>query len=106
MNTIQQINAVELFNLIPQPKVLVVDVRNSNEVALGKLPNALHIELPMLPVQHAKLEQAQHVVFYCHNGIRSALAADFSLSKGINNVYNLDGGIDAWANAGYSIVKK
>jgi rhodanese-related sulfurtransferase len=103
MNSHINIEAGELFNLINLPKVLLVDVRNPEEVARGMIPGAVHIQLSMLPLQYEKLMNANKVVFYCHSGIRSAHAADFAMSKGINNVHNLEGGILAWTKAGYSL---
>jgi rhodanese-related sulfurtransferase len=105
MSSFQDIDPADLFKLMTQANVLVVDVRNDDEVSRGRIPNAIHIPLSLLPVDYAKLLNANHVIFYCHSGIRSALAADFALSKGIKNVYNLYGGVIAWANAGYSFVK-
>jgi rhodanese-related sulfurtransferase len=106
MSNFQNIEATALFNLITQPKVLVVDVRNDDEVMRGRIPNAIHIPLSMLPVSYEKLENAEKVIFYCHSGVRSALAADFAVSKGIEHVYNLTGGVIAWAKAGYDFVNK
>ena len=103
MNSHINIEASELFNLINLPKVLLVDVRNPEEVARGMIHGAVHIQLSMLPLQYEKLMNANKVVFYCHSGIRSAHAADFAMSKGINNVHNLAGGILAWTKAGYSL---
>jgi rhodanese-related sulfurtransferase len=106
MDEIKNIDALTLFKLIPQPKVLVVDVRNDDEVMKGRIPNAIHIPLSNLPVEYKKLLESNHVVFYCHSGVRSALAAEFAISKGIENVYNLSGGVLAWAGAGYNFSKK
>lgn len=106
MCNFQTIEATELFNLITQPKVLVIDVRNDDEVMRGRIPNAIHIPLSMLPVSYEKLENAEKVIFYCHSGVRSALAADFAVSKGIEHVYNLTGGVIAWSKAGYDFVNK
>lgn len=106
MSNFQNIEATALFNLITQPKVLLVDVRNDDELMRGIIPNAIHIPLSMLPVSYEKLENADKVVFYCHSGVRSALAADFAVSKGIEHVYNLTGGVIAWARAGYDFVNK
>jgi len=36
-------------------------------------------------------------VFQCHKGGRSQQAAEYFLGQGYTNVYNLMGGIDAWA---------
>lgn len=88
MNSFQPIEPQDLFKRLSQPKVMLVDVRSPEEVAHGKILNALHIQLSILPVEYQKLKQANHVIFYCHSGIRSALAADYALSKEIHNVYN------------------
>jgi len=106
MSSFQDIDPADLITLMTQTNVLLVDVRNDDELLQGKIPNAIHIPLNMLPVEYQKIEESKHVVFYCHSGIRSALAADFAISKGIKNVYNLYGGVLAWANAGYSFVPK
>jgi rhodanese-related sulfurtransferase len=106
MSNFQNIEATALVDLMTQPKVLVVDVRNDDEVMRGRIPNAIHIPLSMLPVEYQKLEGASQVIFYCHSGVRSALAADFAVSKGIEHVYNLTGGVIAWAKAGYDFVNK
>jgi rhodanese-related sulfurtransferase len=106
MKSYSEIEAVDLFDLITKPKVLLVDVRNDDEVARGIIPGAIHIQLSMLPVQYEKLMNANTVVFYCHSGIRSAHAADFAVSKGVKDVFNLVGGIIAWGKAGYTFSQK
>lgn len=106
MQSYSEIEAGDLFELITKPKTLLVDVRNDDEVARGIIDNAIHIQLSMLPLQYEKLMGANTVVFYCHSGIRSAHAADFAVSKGIKNVFNLAGGVIAWGKAGYALNKK
>ena len=69
MNSYSDIEASDLFELITKPKVLLVDVRNDDEVARGIIPGALHIQLSMLPLQYEKLMNAHSVVFYCHSGV-------------------------------------
>jgi len=106
MKSYSEIEANDLFELLTKPKVLLVDVRNDDEVARGIIPGAIHIQLSMLPVQYEKLMNANTVVFYCHSGIRSAHAADFAVSKGVKDVFNLVGGIIAWGKAGYTLSQK
>ncbi|MGQ0443401.1 MAG: rhodanese-like domain-containing protein [Methylophilaceae bacterium] len=103
MKNYSDIEASELVNLITLPKVMLVDVRNADEVARGIIPGAIHIQLSMLPLHYERLTSANTVVFYCHSGIRSAHAADFAISKGLSNVHNLAGGIVAWDKAGYTL---
>ncbi len=105
MTSYKDIEAEDLFNLISKKNVLLVDVRNDDEVARGVIPNAAHILLAMLPVQYELLQGNEPIVFYCHSGIRSAQAAAFIASKGRPEVYNLMGGVLAWGRAGYSFAE-
>jgi rhodanese-related sulfurtransferase len=98
------IEAKDLPNLRATKPVLLVDVRNNDEVARGVIEGAIHIPLALLPLQYEPLAKAENVVFYCHSGVRSAHAAAFATSKGCKNVYNLVGGVLAWARAGYQFV--
>lgn len=106
MKNYSDIEAADLQQLLKQPKVVLVDVRNDDEVARGIIPDAIHIQLSMLPVEYEKLVNADKVVFYCHSGVRSAHAADFATSKGLKNVFNLVGGVLAWGKAGYPFSAK
>ena len=40
------------------------------------------------------------LVFYCHHGMRSRAAAERFVAEGFKRVFNLEGGIDAWSQAG------
>lgn len=112
MNNYAVIKADDLYHLLTEtntnpnikPSVILVDVRNDDEVARGIIAGAIHIQLSQLPVQIGKLMNAHTVVFYCHSGVRSAHAADFAAGKGVTDVYNLAGGVLAWANAGHALV--
>ena len=106
MKSYSEIEAADLFELIAKPRVLLVDVRNNDEVARGVILGAVHIQLAMLPLQYEKLMNATTVVFYCHSGVRSAHAADFAVNKGVKDVFNLVGGVLAWGKAGYDLSKK
>ena len=104
MSIYHEIEAKDLFNLMAEQPLLLVDVRNDDEVARGIIPGAIHVPLAMLPVQYEPLTKVETVVFYCHGGVRSAHAAAFITSKGCKNVYNLVGGILAWGKAGYPLI--
>jgi rhodanese-related sulfurtransferase len=106
MISYKELEASELFDMMAQHKLLLVDVRGDDEVARGIIPGALHIPLAMLPVQFESLSGNQALVFYCHSGIRSAQAAAFLASKGRDKVFNLRGGVLAWGKAGYPFAAK
>ena len=43
------------------------------------------------------LDKKTPIVFQCHHGMRSKSAAERFLREGFTNVYNLEGGIEAWS---------
>ena len=106
MSTFSEISADDLFNTMSTQTRVLIDVRNDDEVARGVIEGAIHIPLAMLPLKYDSLPKGESIVFYCHSGIRSAHAAAFASEKGIKNIYNLAGGVLAWAKAGHPFVAK
>lgn len=45
------------------------------------------------------------IVLYCRSGRMSAISAEELVSLGYTNIWNLDGGMDAWEQTGYGIEK-
>jgi rhodanese-related sulfurtransferase len=83
--------------------VQLIDVRTEAEYAQAKIQGSTHIPLHLLPLKLQDLKDGQPVVFYCRSGARSAQACAWLMSQGIENVYNLAGGIMAWARDGKSL---
>jgi len=106
MSAYSEIEANDLFNMMANQSLFIVDVRNDDEVARGIIAGAVHIPLAMIPARFESLTKTENIVFYCHSGIRSAHAAAFASSKGCKHVYNLSGGILAWSKAGHPFVQK
>ncbi len=79
-------------------KFRLIDVREADEWAIARLPQAELIPLSEFQ-QRATTELApeESVVLYCHHGIRSARAQGYLKAQGYADVLNLTGGIDAWA---------
>lgn len=100
MSGFKNISIAELEAMLQQGKVRLVDVRTDAEVARGKIPQGVSLPLHLLPMRLGELDKARPVVFYCQMGGRSAQAAAFAAANGFSDVYNLQGGIAAWAQAG------
>ncbi len=83
-------------------KLLVLDVRTPGEVAEGKIEGAMVIDFqgPNFNSMIDKLDKAQPVLVYCAVGGRSGKTMDMMKKKGFKEVYNLEGGIQAWNAAG------
>jgi monothiol glutaredoxin len=77
-------------------KIEVFDVRTPEELAKAKLAKATHLDLDGEKKLLALPKDAR-IVFMCHHGQRSRQAAERLVREGWRNVFNLDGGIDAWS---------
>lgn len=95
---ITQISPQQLRQLLQQqPDTVLLDVREDDEVALCALPDAVHIPMNLIPLRHNELPDDVPLVVYCHHGIRSLNTARYLEEAGFEQLYNLSGGIDAWA---------
>src|SRR4051812_16112076 len=84
--------------------ITLLDVRDLNEVNLGKIPGALHISRGNLETKvEATIPRNAHVIIYCASGNRSVFATETMAQMGYANVASLAGGFRAWAEAGGDI---
>ena len=80
-----------------RPGPFLLDVREPWEYELCHLQNAHLLPLDRLSEGWETLDGSLDVVCICHHGIRSRSAAAFLAQQGLTRVYNLSGGMDAWA---------
>lgn len=80
-------------------EIQLVDVREDQEWAAGRVPGARHLALAEVASQAATIDQERPVVFYCRMGSRSAMAASAFRRAGYE-AYSMDGGLTAWAERG------
>ncbi len=103
-NTIKRIIPVDEFDkkLSATPNAQLIDVRTPEEYAGGHLRNSLNINIndKEFEQQLGKLDKTKPVMVYCKAGSRSAAAAEKMQEMGFTEIYNLDGGIMKWENAG------
>jgi monothiol glutaredoxin len=72
------------------------DVRTDGERATASVREAIAMNEEGQRRLEA-LPKDSKVVFICHHGMRSRVAAEAALRQGFTNVWNLEGGIDAWS---------
>ena len=75
----------------------LLDVRQASEVAMASIPGALHIPMKEVQFRVREIPRGKPVVVMCHLGERSMRIARFLVTDGFGEVFNLDGGIDAYA---------
>jgi len=99
MQYIKEVEAKELAQWIESNQNLrVIDVREMREISAGTINGAIPLPLATLPVRIGEFENEEKLVLVCRSGARSAHACGFMQQNGFSNVYNLRGGILAWAN--------
>lgn len=80
-------------------EVQLIDVREAYELDICKLENIVHIPLNDIPDNTEKINKSVDVVFICRSGVRSAKAIEWiEENYNLENLYNLEGGMLAWAN--------
>ena len=78
--------------------VLVLDVREPHEYQICSLPDTTLIPLGELPRRLGELPREREIVVHCRSGQRSARAVRLMRQAGFPRVWNLKGGILAWAD--------
>lgn len=73
----------------------LIDVREVDEVADGKIPGALNIPLGLLEFRMNELDKATEYTIVCRSGGRSSMAAKLLEGHGYK-VVNMTGGMLAW----------
>ena len=78
---------------------IILDVRTDEEVAEGKIPNAIKIDIYkgqgfIYAVE--ELDKSKNFYVYCRSGGRSAQACAIMNQLGFDTTYNLLGGFSEW----------
>ena len=104
---VSTVGAAEFQSVTGQPGVQILDVRTPGEFAGGHLQGAVNIDVESsdFASRIATLDKDATYAVYCRSGNRSKSATAQMADAGIATIYELDGGINAWASAGYPIVQ-
>lgn len=94
-----RVTVAELDRLLAEDAVAVIDIRNPGEVEQGSIPGALHMPLAQLRTRFDEVPTATPIVVHCAGGWRSSVAASLLRAQGFENVSDLEGGYNAWADA-------
>src|SRR5215203_3389854 len=75
---ISEISPQELKMRLDQgTSVVLLDVREDEEVAIVRLPGAVHIPMGEVPGRLHELDPDKEIIVYCHHGVRSLRVAQF-----------------------------
>jgi len=83
------------------PSLVILDVRNQSEYDAGHIRNAKLIPVWNLTQNLDELNKSDSILVYCKAGVRSTNASVILVNNNFSYIYNMIGGISAWALAGY-----
>lgn len=96
---VPQISAAELkAKFDRRDKFVLVDVREPYEYDICRIPGSRLIPLGQLPSRMSELDSADEIVLQCKSGARSARALKLLQEAGFEKLWNVEGGIAAWAD--------
>ncbi|WP_058308796.1 rhodanese-like domain-containing protein [Gracilibacillus massiliensis] len=92
----KEISTKELQNLVEANNELnIIDVREVDEVATGKIKGAVNIPLGLLEFRKQELNKSEEYIMVCRSGGRSGQATKYLEGQGFN-VTNMTGGMLSW----------
>ena len=96
----EEITSTELKQRLDKgDDIQIVDVRENNEVAIGRIPNSVHIPLAQILTRMNEIDPHRETVVHCKMGGRSARAIDALQRSGFQGkLINLKGGILGWSD--------
>jgi rhodanese-related sulfurtransferase len=85
--------------------IFILDVRTREEYNGSHINGSTLIPVQELDIRFKELPRDKKILVYCRTGGRSVTASDILVKNGFTQIYNMQGGITAWKNAGYQAVK-
>ena len=104
--TASDLSVTEFSAKIAEAGVISLDVRTPGEFAEGYIQGARLIDFQSGNFENeiAALDKNATYAVYCRSGNRSGQAVKVMQDAGFTNVFNMNGGVIDWANAGLPLV--
>ena len=83
----------------------ILDVRTQGEYDEGYIAGSVLIPNEVLLNRLDEIPNDKPILVYCRTARRSAISSQDLINNGYSEVYNMEGGIVAWQNAGYPVEK-
>lgn len=97
----QHITAHELNEWLSdgqRPQPVLLDVREPDEFSSYSITGSVLMPMRTVPARLHEIDRNAQVVMVCRSGARSFHAGLFLKQNGFEHVYNLSGGVMAWAH--------
>lgn len=90
-------------DLLDNPDVVFIDVREQDEYNAGHIPGIKLIPLGSIPSRMSEIPKDKTVIAVCRSGNRSSQATQYLRDQGFDNVHNMNGGMNEWTQAGHPV---
>ncbi len=98
---ITHVSVSEVKAALEAGKVQVVDVRPSFDFAGGRIPGSVSLPNRSIASRADQLDRTRRILFVSEHGSEVDGLAQLTLTLGFTDVANVEGGYDAWLDAGY-----
>ncbi len=103
--TISVNDAHRLIEITSEDELIILDVRTTEEYTSEHIEGAMNIPLQELQEKVGILDKNKIILVYCRSGARSLQASQILVDNGFTRINNMEGGIVAWHNEGYSLIQ-
>ncbi|MCR6493830.1 rhodanese-like domain-containing protein [Cellulomonas sp. P24] len=105
-SAVTEVTTSTASEVLAKPGMSVIDVRTPAEFAQGHIQGAVNIDVedPAFATNIGKLPKDKPYFVYCRTGNRSGVATAKMADLGFTQIYDLQGGITEWQNAGGAVV--
>jgi rhodanese-related sulfurtransferase len=97
---VRDLSPEEVARGLTEGTMLLVDVREPNETAVERFPDAVIVPLSSFDASQIPDPEGKEVVFTCRSGKRSVTASMIAQDQGFPYASHLAGGLMAWKAAG------
>lgn len=103
MTSLNPISATELDKRLNLGTAILIDIREHDEHAREHIVGARLAPLSAIDSHDFDHDHAKAAVFHCKSGMRTQANAAKLLGRGFPEAYYLEGGIEAWKQAGFAV---
>ena len=102
-----RLSTLQATQLINQRDAVVLDIRDQADFARGHIANAKNLPAKVLDERKAEIDKLKDtpVIVSCDTGMRAGASAEKLKTLGIKEVFILQGGLNAWREAGLPVTK-
>ena len=102
-----RLSTLQATQLINQRDAVIIDIRDQADYARGHITNSKNLPAKVLDERNAEIDKLMEipVIVSCDTGMRAGASAEKLRALGVKEVFTLQGGLNAWRDAGLPVSK-